>query len=343
MAFPDSGRAAARTRLGSYLRLTRPFTLLPPLLGVISGAVTAWGSVWNSDVLSGGDRRFSWGIAGTIALGSLCAALLNAASNAINQHYDLENDRINKPDRPLVRGEISSRSALRLAAVLYVTAVAPTWLVVPAPYGSIWEKLTAPLPAHQCFFLYLAGMLFTLTYSAPVFGRTKANAFLANLTIAIPRGWLLKVAGWSMVGSVLHAEPWYIGLVFFLFLLGASSTKDFSDMNGDAAAGCRTLPVRFGVGRAAKMVAPFFVLPWLLIPVGAWISDPWSPAHPLLTGNRGLLTALGIVLAAWGSYTVFLILKDPDDLAKVENHPSWTHMYMMMMLAQLGFAAAYLF
>ena len=33
----------------------------------------------------------------------------NAASNVINQYYDVENDRINKPDRPLVTGEISMR------------------------------------------------------------------------------------------------------------------------------------------------------------------------------------------------------------------------------------------
>ena len=30
-----------------------------------------------------------------------------------------------------------------------------------------------------------------------------------------------------------------------------------------------------------------------------------------------------------------------EDLAKVENHPSWTHMYLMMMAAQVGFDAAY--
>ena len=38
-----------------------------------------------------------------------------------------------------------------------------------------------------------------------------------------------------------------------------------------------------------------------------------------------------------------LLLKDPDALATVENHPSWTHMYAMMMAAQVGFALAYLF
>jgi len=331
-----------RDSFSRYLRFTRPFTLLPPLFGVISGAVTAWGSASNPEVLAGQPRRWTWGIVAMILLGSACAALLNAASNVINQVYDVENDRINKPTRALITGEIGTRAALRFAVALYVLAIVPTWLVVTWPAATLVEKLHSPLSRHQCFGIFILGMIFTLVYSAPALGRTKANAFLANLTIAIPRGCLLKVAGWSMVASVLHVEPWFIGSIFFLFLLGAASTKDFSDMPGDAAAGCLTLPIRFGVVRSARMIAPFFVLPWLLMPLGAWLRDPWAPEHAILTGNRWVLTGLGAGLALWGCYTVYLILRDPEDLAKVENHPSWTHMYLMMMAAQLGFAVAYI-
>jgi len=328
-------------RIRTYVQFTRPFTLLPPLLGVVSGAVTAWGSASNPHVLRGEPRSWSWAILGTVLLGSACAGLLNAASNAINQYYDLENDRINKPSRPLVTGRIPLRHGVWFAVVLYGIAVLPTWLVVVHPADRLWDKLHAPLVQHECFFLFVAGMLFTLVYSAPALGRTKADAFLANLTIAVPRGCLLKVAGWSMVASAAHLEPWFIGAIFFLFLLGASSTKDFSDMRGDAAAGCRTLPIRFGVARAARVIAPFFVVPWLLLPIGALVPSPWSDGAAILTGNRWMLTGLGLLLAAWGCYTVRLILRDPQALAESENHPSWTHMYAMMMTAQLGFALAY--
>jgi geranylgeranylglycerol-phosphate geranylgeranyltransferase len=331
-----------RPRIAPYVALTRPFTLLPPLLGVISGAVTAWGSASNPHVLAGEPRQWTASILWTVVLGSACAALLNAASNVINQVYDLENDRVNKPGRPLVTGAVSVRAAWWYSMALYLAAVVPTWLVVAYPAVSLRDKLLAPLPYHQCLFIYLAGMLFTFMYSAPAFGRTKANAFGANLTIAIPRGCLLKVAGWSMVASVFHLEPWFIGSIFFLFLLGASTTKDFSDMKGDEAAGCRTLPIRYGVTRAARMIAPSFVVPWILMPVGAWVRNPWSPEHHILTGNPWVLTVLGGGLAVWGTYTVTLILKDPKALAEVENHPSWTHMYLMMMAAQIGFAVAYL-
>jgi 4-hydroxybenzoate polyprenyltransferase len=324
-------------RVRLYAGFTRPFTLLPPTLGVVSGALTAFGSAHNPDPA----RRLTAAVVVTISLGSLCAALLNAASNVLNQIHDLEIDRRNKPQRPLPAGTIAIPAARRFAAVLYVLALAPTWLVVIYPRVGVAERLFAPLAAHECFFVYLAGLVLTLVYSDPAWGRTKRFGLWANLTIAVPRGCLLKVAGWSMVGSILHVEPWYIGLVFLLFLLGATTSKDFSDMEGDAAHGCRTLPIAWGVERAARFAAPFFVVPWLLVPLGVLLPDPLG-SGPILTGRPVPLAILGLTLALWGAYTARLILKDPASLASTENHPSWTHMYLMMMCAQVGFALAYL-
>lgn len=322
----------------SYIRLARPFTLFPPLLGIVSGAVCAFGSAHNPDPA----RRVTWAVILTVAIGSLCASAMNAASNIVNQIADLEIDRLNKPERPLVTGAISIRRAWNLAAVLYVLAIAPTWIVVPYPYQTLGARMSAPLPLHAAFFIYCVGALATFVYSFPALGRTKRHWLAANVTIAIPRGGLLKVAGWAFIASVAVWEAWAIGGIFALFLLGATSTKDFSDMEGDREHGCVTLPVRFGVRRATRIIAPFFVLPWLAIPLLARLPDPHS-GTPVLTGNRALLTALGFGLAAWGAYAAYLLLKDPEDLARTENHPAWTHMYLLMMAAQAGFALAYVF
>ena len=217
-------------------RLSRPFTLLPPLLGILSGAVCAFGSAHNAS------HKVTPKLLGIVALGALCASLLNAASNVLNQITDIEVDRVNKPDRPLVTGEVSMDAAWRLTWLLYVLALVPTWvIVVPAPAGLL-ARASAPLLDHQCFFLFLGGLLATLIYSVPAFGRTKRLGMWANVTIAIPRGCLLKVAGWTLVASAFSWEPWAIGSVFFLFLLGAASTKDFSDAAGDRAGGVRRSP-----------------------------------------------------------------------------------------------------
>ena len=322
----------------TWTSLARPFTLLPPLLGIISGAVCAWGSAHNP--YPRGEAVGAMVL--TVVLGSLCASFLNAASNAINQIYDLEIDRINKPSRPLVTGELSMRHAWRLTTVWYVLALAPTWLVVVYPFNTLSQKLFAPLSWHECFFIYLAGFVFTLIYSVPSFGRTKRFGIWANITIAIPRGCLLKVAGWAMIARVGAVEPWFIGTIFMLFLIGAASTKDYSDIDGDRAGGCETLPIRHGVARSTRIIAPFFVLPWMLIPAGVVLEDPFHPGVTILTGNALALLVLTVVLVVWGAYTAWLLMRNPAELTTTENHPSWRHMYLMMMAAQVGFAAAYL-
>ncbi len=327
------------SKLSLYSQLARPFTLLPPLLGIVSGSICAFGSVHNPDPA----RHVTLSVVATVILGSLCASFMNAASNAINQIYDLEIDRLNTPNRPLVTGALSVREAWIFSWIFYALALIPTWLVVPFPYGTLREKLGAPWPEHVTFFIYLAGLLFTFIYSAPGLGRTKVRGMLANFTIAIPRGVLLKVAGWAMVAHVAFSEPWYIGGVIGLFLLGAASTKDFADMEGDRAGGCRTLPILYGVKKAAWIISPFFILPWLLVPLGAFLRDPQDPSHAILTGNPWILTAFGILFTVWGAYTVWLILRDPKSLTETENHPSWKHMYLMMMGAQVAFALAYMF
>lgn len=321
-----------------YLTLARPFTLLPPLLGIISGAVCAWGSAHNPDP----SRAVSIPVILTVALGSLCASFLNAANNSINQIYDLEIDRINKPARPLVTGELSLRKAWIATWIWYTLGILPTWLVVVYPFNTVSEKLFAPLTFHECFFIYFIALISTFVYSVPALGRTKARGMLANYTIAIPRGCLLKVAGWSMVARIGSFEPWYIGSIFMIFLIGAASTKDFSDIDGDRAGGCRTLPIEYGVTKAAWIIAPFFVIPWLLIPLGAYLNDPFAARPiPILTGNPVLLVVLGVTLALWGAYTAWLLVRRPEELTATENHPSWRHMYLMMMAAQVGFALAY--
>ena len=319
--------------------LTRPFTLLPPLFGILSGAVCAFGSAHNPDP----SRSFSLSVLGVVALGSFCASLLNAASNVLNQITDLEVDRINKPQRPLCTGEAGIPESWVLTAVLYLLAFVPTWWIVVPPVAGFVARAAAPLGTHECSFLFGGGFLFTLAYSLPSFGRTKRFGIWANVTIAIPRGCLLKVAGWTMVASARTLEPWVIGSLFGLFLLGASSTKDFSDVEGDRAGGCRTLPILHGNRKAVAIISPFFVVPWLLLAVLAFVPDPFAPGQRLLTGNSRLLALLGLSLAAWGVYTVRLLSRNPEELSTTENHPSWTHMYLMMMAAQVGFAVAYVF
>ncbi|MGH9374464.1 MAG: UbiA prenyltransferase family protein [Vicinamibacterales bacterium] len=293
------------------LELSRPFTLVAPALGFASGAVTAAGAAPR--------EPFSLALVIHPMVGVALAAVLNAASNALNQIYDLDVDRINKPHRPLPSGRLRLHDAWTFTLVAYIVALVLAWMVSPGG-------------RRECFWIVLAAALITVVYSVPPF-RTKRLGIWANVTIAIPRGVLLKVAGWSAVKTTAGVEPWFIGAIFGLFLLGATTTKDFADMEGDARDGCRTLPIVYGVRRAAWMISPSFVLPFLMISAGAFAG--------ILTGNFVLLQLLSAVMTGYGAYVCYLMLRRPEDLAVEENHVSWTHMYRMMFVAQVGFAVAY--
>jgi 4-hydroxybenzoate polyprenyltransferase len=300
------------TSARTYLELGRPFTLVAPALGFLSGGLTALGAA-PPEPLSMASLTFP-------LIGSLMAAVLNAGNNALNQIYDLEIDRINKPKRPLPSARLSISNAWRFTVATYLLALVLAWLVAPAG-------------RHECFWIVLVAVVCTFIYSMPPL-RTKRLGIWANITIAIPRGVLLKVAGWSSVKTIAGIEPWYIGAIFGLFLLGATTTKDFADMEGDRLGGCKTLPIQYGIRRAAWMISPSFVIPFAMINLGS--------ALGILTGNFILLQALGLFMTTYGLFVCYLMLRRPEELAVEENHVSWAHMYRMMFVAQMGFAVAYL-
>jgi 4-hydroxybenzoate polyprenyltransferase len=173
-----------------YWTFARPFTLVPPMVGIFSGSLIGYGA---SHV------RFP---VVHVALAVLAAAVLNAASNGLNQICDLQNDLINKPHRPLPSGRMTLRAAWTFVALTYLVALA---LVAAVN----WET----------FVIYVIAAVSTVAYSAPPV-RLKRHPVGSNLIIALIRGWLLKVAGWAAVATVLKSvEPWYIGFIYFVFLL----------------------------------------------------------------------------------------------------------------------------
>lgn len=289
-----------------YWNFGRPFTLIPPMVGIFSGSLIGYGAT---------HAHF---IPLHVLLAVLAAGILNAASNGINQICDFENDRINKPHRPLPSGQMTWRQAWIFVAVTYFLALAMVAIIN-------W----------QIFAIYIVAALATLAYSVPPI-RLKRRTWGSNIIIALIRGGLLKVAGWAAVATVLHSvEPWYIGSIYVVFLLGATTTKDFADIEGDRAAGCITLPVRYGATFSARAISPSFILPWLMLPLGLWLH--------VLSGNRTAIIILSGIMLAWGTYVVYLINDDPSRLVtEGENHPGWHHMYWMMMVGHLGLAVAYL-
>jgi chlorophyll/bacteriochlorophyll a synthase len=286
------------------LALVRPFTLLAPAVGACAGAVVAAGAL---------GVPLPW--AG-VAAACLSAAAATGASNAWNQAHDAPLDRVNKPERPIPAGLVGEGAALGLGDLLAVLALG---------LGAL---------ASGAFLACVAvGLLCTWIYSAPPL-RTKRHLVGALGTIALSRGLLVPVAGWAVVAAPTSSDPWALGAVAGCFVLGAAATKDFSDVEGDRAHGCRTLPVLLGPRRAARVVAPFLVLPFL--------GYPLLGALGLLAAPLGRLVALGAALALLGGLTAWALLADPDRLARGDrNHPAWRGMYLLLLGSQVGTALVY--
>lgn len=283
------------------VRFLRPATLAAPVAGVVGGAVAARGG-WPPDPLP-----FLSAVAS--------ALLLTGASNGLNQIADVETDRINRPERPLPAGRMSLREAWALTSALLAGAL------LAAAAGGV---------------AYLACVLLTVpvtsAYSFEPF-RTKRLPFLANATIATPRGLLLVLAGWAVGGGVWRREAWILGALAWIYVFGASTTKDFADAEGDRATGCVTLPILLGPRRAAWFVAPFLVAPYLLFPALA--------AAGLLPGGVRAWALLGLPLAGIGGVAGALLVRDPAPPASGRPHPAWGLMYFQYTASHLGTAVLF--
>ena len=104
-----------KRRISGYIDLIRPFTLLAPI--IVSICIMMASFFYNGGT---GDLFASWWM--IILPASFSLAILNGASNALNQVTDLETDKISKPYRPIVRGDISTGEAKAVSLILYIVA-----------------------------------------------------------------------------------------------------------------------------------------------------------------------------------------------------------------------------
>jgi geranylgeranylglycerol-phosphate geranylgeranyltransferase len=244
----------------------------------------------------------------TIIPASFALAILNGASNALNQVTDLKGDKISKSYRPIPRGDITTKQALAVSIIMYVLAVSLSIIV------------------NSMFIVFILLIAtFSITYSLPP--RLKDILYLNQLWIGIPRGLLGILASWSVFGNALTPLPITMGLITMSFLIGGSITKDITDAEADKKTGTSTLINTFGVKKAAIMAFPFMFFPFIMIPILIDIG--------ILESSLWLLTLLAIP-----SYFIFrLMIKDDTKGRYLENTSSWTLMYMTYFFLAIGFSA----
>jgi len=286
--------------LKSYIDLIRPFTLLAPIIVSTCIMIASFFYYGRTDNLF----SICWN---TIIPASFALAIINAASNALNQVTDINSDKISKPYRPIPRGDIIPKNAIILSIFFYSLAIIASAIV------------------NVMFFIFvILIIIFSVSYSIPP--RIKDILFLNQLWVGIPRGLLGILASWSVFGNALEPLPITIGLIAMSFLIGGSITKDIIDSEADKKNGSRTLINTYGPKKAALISLPFMFFPFAYIPILIDIG--------ILDSYLWLLTFLAIP-----GFLIFrLMIKDDKKVNFLENTSSWTLMYFTYFIFAFGFS-----
>jgi geranylgeranylglycerol-phosphate geranylgeranyltransferase len=165
-----------------------------------------------------------------ILLAAAAGALIVGGGNALNDCFDIDIDRLNRPERPLPSGALSIKQANALWVTLSIVGVTLSYSITP------WN-------------LYLSVFwVFALYYYSRVLKKT---VLAGNLTIGVLTGTAF-LFGAVVTGNA--ATALFPGLFAFLVNVTRELLKDVEDVEGDRQAGAATLPVRYGT-RASLLTA----------------------------------------------------------------------------------------
>lgn len=164
--------------------------------------------------------------------------LITAAGDVINDYFDADIDRINRPERPIPSGAVTPLAARCFAVTLFL--------------AGILAALFTPL---LCLFFVVVNSLVLILYAAklkslPVVGNA-AVAYLAA-SISLFGG---AFAGWHALVLIIP-----LAAITFLATMVREILKDAEDVEGDAAGGADPLPIRIGIRSTTRVALGFALL-----------------------------------------------------------------------------------
>ncbi len=219
-----------------------------------------------------------------LALTALTYIFMAAAGNVVNDIYDLEIDKVNRPDRPLPSGQITIRQAKAWTVILVLLSVFFSFLTVPYSFIGIWTVAISAIFA-------LVGLLYA--------AKGKVMGIWGNFTVAISFAFGLF---YGALVTFLFIPP-----VIFVYFITAASVlqgreiiKGIEDIEGDALRDVQTIARRYGIQKAAILAAFCntigiigFWIPW----IANWIGLIWTgPLYIILLIPGSLSVAISAIL-----------------------------------------------
>jgi len=217
------------------------------------------------------------------------ALFLEASTFALNDYCDLEIDKINKrTDRPLVRGDISPKTALYSFFILF-----PLGLVC-----SFFVNIT-------CFIIALITALLSVLYDAKMKKIKLVGNFYIAYIMAIPFVFggaaVLENNAFSLEG--INPAIYTIALIAFLAGSGREIMKDVMDFEGDKVQGVKSFPKYIGFRWSNILAALFYIaaivlsfLPYSLSNYELYYRNTYYLLLVFITDVMLLTTSLHLIL-----------------------------------------------
>jgi geranylgeranylglycerol-phosphate geranylgeranyltransferase len=198
-----------------YIRLTRP-------VNVLITFITAAAAVLIAGNVSTGLSVYLYA--------AISAALTAGAGNIINDYFDVETDKINRPGRPLAAGKISISGAKIFYGLLVFLSLLPAFFINYTSFITV-------AAVHAALFIYSA--------------RLKKIPFAGNLTIALITGFVFIYGGIAVSNIRNSVIP---AIFAFLINLVREILKDAEDIKGDEASSIRTIPIIKGIKFTKRII-----------------------------------------------------------------------------------------
>jgi len=169
-----------------------------------------------------------------VLLISFSILFVHAFAQLLNMIWDVDVDRVNKPFRPLVTGEVRRRIAIFLD-ILFIT-IAFTFALVEQLINSSLGNYVIRLGILTFF-----ATMFTI-------GLVRKNPWSHCIWMGITRGLLPPIVVYGFNNFII----WEIAFIMFTWVTFFNIVKDFPDVKGDKMFGIKTIVNTYGEKFAIK-------------------------------------------------------------------------------------------
>ncbi|TFG20119.1 MAG: hypothetical protein EU530_04245 [Promethearchaeota archaeon] len=202
----------------AYFQIIRPINCFFASLTIIIGLLNAYI----------GNNFFATPNNIITLFGGLCVYfLIAAASNVINDVFDIEIDKINRPNRAIPSGKIQKNSA-----ILYSSILVGLGLIISIPLG-LFSPNSFLIPMLVVFFACI-GVLYSW--------KGKRNGFLGNIIVGFAFSFGIPF-GALLITPVLEIPPqiWFFYSTAMFLLVSRELVKGMEDIKGDSTYNVRTV------------------------------------------------------------------------------------------------------